>query len=99
MKISIIFIAAFLVINECYAQKSAEIKMNSIDYQHNTPLSFKSKLIQSIMGLFGMKKKMEKKMITNSFVKEPVKPPKSLLRNYNIEESEQNGRKVWTISQ
>jgi len=40
---------------------------------------------------------MEKKMITNSFIKEPAKPPKSLLRNHRIEESEQNGRKVWTI--
>jgi acetyl esterase/lipase len=71
--------------------------MNNIDYQHNTPPSFESKLLQYIMGLFGMKKKMEKKMITNSFVKEPAKPPGSLLRNYNIEVSEQNGRKVWTI--
>ena len=72
--------------------------MNNIDYQHTTPPSFESKLIQSIMGLFGMKKKMEKKMITNSFVKEPEKPSKSLLKNYNVEESEQKCRKVWTIS-
>ena len=73
--------------------------MNNIDYQYNTPPSFESKLIQSIMGLFGIKKRMEKKMITNSFAKEPVKPPKSLLRNNNIEINELDGRKVWTISQ
>jgi len=71
--------------------------MSNIDYRHNTPPSFESRLIQFIMGLFGMKKKMERRMITNSFVKEPVMPPESLLRNYKVEESEHNGRKVWTI--
>lgn len=50
------------------------------------------------MGLFGMKKKMERKMITNDFAKEPAKIPKSLLKNYNIKEAEQNAHKVWTIS-
>ena len=48
--------------------------MNNIEYQHNIPPSFESKLIHAMMGLFGMKKKMEKKMIANSFVKEPAKP-------------------------
>ena len=81
-----------------YAQKSSEIEMNNIDYQHKSPPSFLSKLKQSIMGLFGMKKKMERKMITNSFEKEPEKPSKSLLKSYNIEENEQKGSKVWTIS-
>ncbi len=97
MKVFVFFIAAFLVINSSFAQKSTNVKMN-IDYQHNRPPSFESKITQSIMGLLGMKKSMEKKMITNSFVKEPAKPTKSLMRNYDIEESQQNGRKVWVIS-
>jgi acetyl esterase/lipase len=50
------------------------------------------------MGLFGMKKKTERKMITNGFAKEPAKIPKSLLKKFNVQEAEQNGRKVWTIS-
>jgi len=72
--------------------------MGNTDYLHNVPPSFESKLIQFSMGLMGMKKKMEKKMIRNNFVKEPAKPSKSLLKNYTIEESDQKGRKVWTIS-
>jgi acetyl esterase/lipase len=72
--------------------------MKNIDYKHNMSPSFESKLIQTIMGLFGMEKKMEKKMITNSFVKEAEKPSKLLLKNFKTVESAQNGRKVWTIS-
>ena len=72
--------------------------MNNIDYQHNISQSFQSKLIQTAMGLFGMKKKTERKMITNGFAKEPAKIPNSLLKNFNIQEAEQNARKVWTIS-
>jgi len=72
--------------------------MNNIDYQHSISQSFQSKLIQTAMGLFGMKKKMERKMITNGFAKEPAKIPKSLLNKFNIQETEHNARKVWTIS-
>jgi acetyl esterase/lipase len=72
--------------------------MNNIDYQHIISQSFQSKLIQTAMGLFGMKKKMERKMITNDFAKEPAKIHKSLLKNFNIQEAEQEARKVWTIS-
>jgi len=72
--------------------------MTNIDYQHNAPPSLESRLIQTAMGLFGMKKKTEKKMITNNFAKAPAKLPRSLLRNFNIQEVTQNNRKVWTIS-
>ena len=72
--------------------------MNNIDYKHSISQSFQSKLIQTAMGLFGMKKKTERKMITNGFAKEPAKIPDSLLKNFNIKEAEQNERKVWTIS-
>ena len=65
--------------------------MNNIDYEHKIPLSFEAKLIQAIMSLFGMKKKMEKKMIASSFAKNPAKIPNSLLKTFNIIEIEQNG--------
>jgi acetyl esterase/lipase len=74
------------------------MNINNIEYQHNIPPSFQSRLIQSAMGLFGMKKKTERKMITNSFAKEPAKIPKSLRSNFNIKVIDKNGRKVWTIA-
>ena len=72
--------------------------MNNIDYQHGISESFQSKLIQIAMGLFGMKHITERKMITNGFAKEPAKIPKSLLKKFNLTESEQSGRKVWSVS-
>jgi len=72
--------------------------MNNIDYQHSISQSFQSKLIQTAMGLFGMKKRTERKMILNVLEKEPAKIPYSLLRNFKIKEADQNRRKVWTIS-
>ncbi|MCU0474002.1 MAG: alpha/beta hydrolase [Bacteroidales bacterium] len=72
--------------------------MNNIDYQHSIPESFQSRLIQTAMGLFGMKKKIERKMITNGFAKKPAKLPKSLLKKFNIQEIEHNTRKGWKIS-
>jgi acetyl esterase/lipase len=72
--------------------------MNTISYQHNVPPSFESKLIQSAMGFFGMKKTMERRMMTNGFKKKPAKRPKSLSRNFNVREIQQNGRMVWTVS-
>lgn len=72
--------------------------MNSIDYKHNLPPSFEARLIQSILGLFGMRKKLEKRMIENSFDKNPARVAKSMARNFKIREMNQDGRKVWTIS-
>lgn len=72
--------------------------MNNIDYQHNVPPSPESKLIQFILGLIGMKKRMEKRMITNTFEKNPAKIPGSLSESFIIREVRQNERKVWTIS-
>ena len=72
--------------------------MNNIDYQHSISQSYQSRLIQTAMGLFGMKKKIERKMITNGFAKEPAEIPDSLSKNFNIQESEHEERKVWTIS-
>jgi acetyl esterase/lipase len=72
--------------------------MKYFDYKHSNSQSFQSKLIQTAMGLFGVKRKTERKMLTNGFLKEPAKIPKSLLTKFKIQEAEQNPRKVWTIS-
>jgi acetyl esterase/lipase len=50
------------------------------------------------MVIFGIKKKIERRMITNGFAQKPAKITKSLLKNFNTQEAEQNSRKVWTIS-
>jgi acetyl esterase/lipase len=72
--------------------------MNNIDYQHSIPESFQSRLIHIAMGLFGMKHKTERRMISNGFAKEPAKIPDSLLKNFDIKEAEQDTRKIWTVS-
>lgn len=72
--------------------------MINIDYKHSASLSFEAKMIQSIMHLIGMKKKMEKKLKSNSFEKKPTTLSKSLTRNFSIQEKVHNGRAVWTIS-
>ncbi|MBN2761615.1 MAG: alpha/beta hydrolase fold domain-containing protein [Bacteroidales bacterium] len=72
--------------------------MNNIDYKHSIPESFQSRLIQIAMCLFGMKHKTERKMISNGFAKEPAKIRDSLFKRFNIQEAEQDTRKIWTIS-
>jgi acetyl esterase/lipase len=78
-------------------KKPADIKMDNIDYQHEVPLSFEARLIGITMSLIGLKKRLEQRMVSNNFEIEPAKPSKSLLRSFAIQESEQNGRKVWRV--
>ena len=61
------------------------------------PPSFESKLIQFFMGLLGMKRAMEKKILRNGYAKEPAKLPKSIINKCNVQVAEQNGRKIWTL--
>jgi acetyl esterase/lipase len=72
--------------------------MGKIVYYHSLPQSFESKLIQFFLGLFGMKKQMERKIINNGYVKEPASIPKSMLRKFNVEINEFEGRKAWALS-
>lgn len=72
--------------------------MRNIEYEHKVAPSFQAKFIQAAMGLFGVKNKIEKKMVTSNFEKNPAAPSKSILKHFNVKEEEQNGRKVWTIS-
>ncbi len=72
--------------------------MNNIDYRHAITPSFASKLIQSVMGLLGVKKRIEKKQIANQLGKNPVNPPGTFRKDFTIQEIVQNGRKVWTVA-
>ena len=50
------------------------------------------------MGLFGMKKRMEKKIVSNRYAKKPAELPKSILNRCKAQVEEHKGRKVWTLS-
>jgi acetyl esterase/lipase len=89
--------SSFLMNADDVRQNLADSNMSNINYLHRLPPSFESKLIQSFLGLFGMKRIMERRMIENSLAKSPARIPKSLIRNFKIQEIDQNGRKVWTI--
>lgn len=73
--------------------------MSGKEYYHPIPPSPESRLIQFFMGLFGMKRAMEKKILLNGYSKVPAKLPKSIIKRYNVQVDEQNGRKIWTLSQ
>ncbi len=72
--------------------------MRTIVYYHTVPQGIGPKLIQFFMGLIGMKRLMEKKIISNGYNKEPAEIPKSIQKDCNIQIEEHNGRKVWTLS-
>lgn len=67
-------------------------------YFHAIPPSIESRLTQFFIGLLGMKWAMEKKIVNNSYSKEPAAIPKSIVNNFDVKVEEFNSRKVWTIS-
>ncbi len=71
--------------------------MGKLAYNHQIPQSIASRLIQFFMGLLGMKRAMEKKIVTNAYSKVPAGIPKSIRKKYKIIVSEFIGRKCWTI--
>ncbi|MCD6373584.1 MAG: alpha/beta hydrolase [Thermococcus sp.] len=57
-----------------------------------------ARLTGLVLGIVGMKKRVEKKILTSSFRREPAEPPKALFKKYRVEIAETLGRKVWTLS-
>ena len=72
--------------------------MSSVVYHHKVPPSIESRIIQFFIGLFGMKRSMERRVDKNSYNKKPASLPKSIIKKYNIEVENIGERKVWTIS-
>lgn len=72
--------------------------MSKIVNQIEMSQSNESKLIQFSMGLFGMKKAMEKKILNNAYSKEPADIPSSIISKFIVETAKIDGRKVWTIT-
>lgn len=71
--------------------------MGKLAYNHQTPQSNASRLIQFFMGLLGMKRAMEKKIVNNTYSKVPAGIPKSIHKKHKIIVREFIGRKCWTI--
>lgn len=71
--------------------------VNYINYTHNQPASFKSKLIKSIMGIVGRKRQMAKNIKAGRFASEAAPLPQSLRDHFVVEKSEINQRNVWTL--
>lgn len=66
-------------------------------YIHNKPISFKANFLQTLMSIIGIKNKLEKQMIKGKFAHESAPIPKSLQHNFDVEITEINARKTWTI--
>jgi acetyl esterase/lipase len=67
-------------------------------YKHQGTPTVMARIIQLFMGLFGMKKSMERRIGSNTYPKMPAHLPGSLVRNCNVGIENLNGRKVWTFS-
>ena len=79
---------------------NGQTKMDSsIIYTHSEKASFISKMIQSMSFLFGVKKggNIIKKANLSTSTEVPTPVPKSMLKNYDVQESIVHNRKIWTI--
>ncbi len=72
---------------------------SSTSYIHSEKASFKSKILQSMFSLFGVKKGRKIIKKTNQFTSTevPTPVPKSMLKKYDVHESIINNQKIWTI--
>ena len=91
------------VISDLYSAiqevKQAQLHTDtSITYIHDRPTSFRSKALQSLMGMIGAKSRMEKELNDSKTSSEPEELPKSLLEKFVVHVDEINQRKVWTIA-
>lgn len=57
-----------------------------------------ARIIQFLLGFIGMKRAMERKVLNNTYSKEPAGIPATIHRHFRVEVGEHNHRKVWTIS-
>jgi acetyl esterase/lipase len=69
----------------------------SITYIHNKPASFKSQFLQLLMGIIGVKNRIEKKLNSKETRSVPAELPKSLQDKFMVQVDEINQRRVWTI--
>ncbi|PKH52079.1 alpha/beta hydrolase [Tenacibaculum sp. Bg11-29] len=76
---------------------SQQMTDSSKTYIHSEKVSFKSQFFQKMAGIFGVKKIIEKNIRKNKLNQEPVKIPKSIQKNFEIDETNKKGRQIWTL--
>ena len=91
------------VVSDLYSaiQEVKQVQLHtdtSITYIHNRPASFKSKALQSLMGMMGAKNRLEKELTDSKTFSVPAELPKSLLDKFVVRVDEIKQRKVWTIA-
>ena len=89
--LSILLILVTLTLN-------GQRKMDSVTtYIHQEPASLQAKLLQSIIGISGLKNKIEKDLIKGEFSQKASSIPKSIQKKYNINIEIKNDRPIWTL--
>ncbi len=64
---------------------------------HNHARRIESGIVECIIGLIGMKRRMEKKIKHNRFRKDPAPVLRSIYKNHTVQTEEHNGRSIWTL--
>lgn len=72
--------------------------MKTADSSNSGTPSLEAKLIFWLMGLFKMKKQMEKKISNNNYSKTPAELPKSILKKCTVKIEYVKKRKFWCLS-
>lgn len=90
-----------LLIILLFVSTTALIAQNNMNYGtiyiHHEKPSLNARIIQSIMGITGQKKRLSREIANNSFDQTVALPSKSLKKNFDVVESLQNERQIWTI--
>ncbi len=88
------FITSCILVQPINAQEKMDA---SLTYIHTEKASFKSRLIQGTAAIFGVKKYIEKKILSNRLNQKVTPIPKSIRKKYTITEGIIQERTVWTL--
>ncbi|PLW94319.1 MAG: alpha/beta hydrolase [Marinilabiliales bacterium] len=72
--------------------------MNNTIYFHNGSNSVLARLIISFLRIYGMHKRMKRKILKDKYRKYPAKIPGSIRNNFHVSKTDLSGRKTWTFS-
>lgn len=70
---------------------------NPINYIHSEKISQMSHLMKFFMSIFGVNKLIENQIKSMKASPKAAFVPKKILKNYEVNENQINGRKIWTL--
>ena len=94
--IKILFMLSFSFI--AITSKAQDSEKNSVRYVHSHRQSFMAVFVKGGAKLFLQKNSIQKKLEKDNFVSYPAPIPKKYFKEFQIDTSKINGRKVFTIS-